>query len=424
MELNKSNILNKYLKQSGSFLTRIVVSVISLLLSVIIVRVYDKNAVSSFFLFVSYTTFLTQVLLFGMTPALNILAANKIRMLDIYREIAKKLCISIPITIITLFIFIKTFNIENVYLLFFATIVNGIINILTELMKGNGAYISSQLYNGGVSTVLFIGLIVLNNFVPFGANVVELYVLSLVLSLGMNYYEWSLKYNKVTMIRICNKNRILFKNILPIYLSTVIVYLFSQMDLWVISKSFEAETIAQYGLAIRLAALLSFSTLSVRAIAASRIPLLINNKMLLQREIHNSCNFSFIVSTMTLLSLLTLGYWLIGIVFGVSYQFSWYILVVFSVGQIVNAATGPCDFLLSHTGHGISLMWITFISFSMLVLMFVVVKFFQADNVFLYCSSVSVVIAVQNLGVMYIAYKKTGILSLPSFKKECTSVER
>ncbi|EDT6888315.1 hypothetical protein AHX85_004381 [Salmonella enterica subsp. enterica] len=417
-------MLNRYLQQSSSFFARIGVSLISMVLSVIIVRVYDKSTVSAFFLFVSYTTFLTQVFLLGMTPFLNILAAKKVRSSSIYKEIIKKLYLSIPITIVVLWGLNETFGIEDIFLLFLATVISGLSSVLTELMKGNGSYVASQLYNGGVSTLLFIILLASNKLLGYDTDIIILYLASLFISSVMNYYQWKLSYNKVHVVDLSLKDKILFKKILPIYLSTVIVYLFSQVDLWVVSKNFDSSVVAQYGLAIRLAALLSFSTLSVRAIAASRIPILIQDKKLLQKEIYCSCNFSFVVSLLTLLSLLILGYWLIGMIFGVDYQYSWFILMIFAVGQIVNAATGPCDFLLSHTGHGISLMWITFISFILLIASFVGIQFLEDKTVFLYCSAVSLIIAVQNLSVVYIAFKKTGILALPYFKREYLRVEK
>lgn len=415
--MNKKALLNKYLQQSSSFMARIAVSIISMVLSVIIVRLYDKSIVSTFFLFVSYTTFLTQVVLLGMTPFLNILAASRIRLADIYIEIAKKMSVSIPMTLLVLYVMIVLMNIEDGNLLFLSTIISALSCFLIELMKGNGAYISAQLYNGGISTIIFIVLLICNRVIHYDASVIELYLLSLIISLVLNYYEWERKYRRVSTVDIAENNKIIFKKIMPIYLSTVIVYLFSQIDLWVVSKNFESSIVAQYGLAIRLAALLSFSTLSVRAIAANRIPMLIKNKVQLQKEIYHSCNFSFIVSVFTLLSLLILGYWLIGIVFGSSYQFSWYILIVFSIGQIVNAATGPCDFLLSHTGHGISLMWITIISFIVLVACLASIQIVEIKSVFLYCGVVSAIIALQNISVVYIAYKKTGIIALPCFKR-------
>ncbi|EBJ1412240.1 hypothetical protein DSS92_23865 [Salmonella enterica subsp. enterica] len=395
-----------------------------MVLSVIIVRVYDKSTVSAFFLFVSYTTFLTQVFLLGMSPFLNILAAKKIRPSSIYKEIIKKLYISIPITVVVLWGLNETFEIEGVCLLFLATVISGLSCVLTELMKGNGLYIASQLYNGGVNTLLFIILLASNKLLGHDTSVLILYLISLLISLVMNYYQWQSSYNKVYVIDISQEDKIIFNKILPIYLSTVVIYLFSQVDLWVVSKNFDSSIVAQYGLAIRLAALLSFSTLSVRAIAASRIPLLIHDKKLLQKEIYYSCNFSFVVSLLTLLSLLVLGYWLIGMIFGADYQYSWFILMIFAVGQIVNAATGPCDFLLSHTGHGISLMWITFISFILLIASFTGIQFLENKNVFLYCSVVSFIIAVQNLSVVYMAFKKTGILALPYFKREYLRVEK
>ncbi|HFZ8048228.1 TPA: hypothetical protein ACIO8U_004459, partial [Salmonella enterica subsp. enterica serovar Waycross] len=164
-------MLNRYLQQSSSFFARIGVSLISMVLSVIIVRVYDKSTVSAFFLFVSYTTFLTQVFLLGMSPFLNILAAKKIRPSSIYKEIIKKLYISIPITVVVLWGLNETFEIEGVCLLFLATVISGLSSVLTELMKGNGLYIASQLYNGGVNTLLFIILLASNKLLGHDTSV-------------------------------------------------------------------------------------------------------------------------------------------------------------------------------------------------------------------------------------------------------------
>ncbi|EAT7327153.1 hypothetical protein FFV60_22550, partial [Salmonella enterica] len=160
-------MLNRYLQQSSSFFARIGVSLISMVLSVIIVRVYDKSTVSAFFLFVSYTTFLTQVFLLGMTPFLNILAAKKVRSSSIYKEIIKKLYLSIPVTIVVLWGLNETFEIEDIFLLFLATVISGLSSVLTELMKGNGSYVASQLYNGGVSTLLFIILLASNQLLGY-----------------------------------------------------------------------------------------------------------------------------------------------------------------------------------------------------------------------------------------------------------------
>src|SRR5699024_6306323 len=85
---------------------------------------------------------------------------------------------------------------------------------------------------------------------------------------------------------------ITYSIILPIFISTVIVYMFSQIDLWFVSRLFDNDVVAQYGLAIRLTAVLSFSTLSVRAIAAARIPKLMNDIQALQKDVSLSCLFS------------------------------------------------------------------------------------------------------------------------------------
>ncbi|EFF2584856.1 O163 family O-antigen flippase, partial [Escherichia coli] len=134
---------------------------------------------------------------------------------------------------------------------------------------------------------------------------------------------------------------ITYSIILPIFISTVIVYMFSQIDLWFVSRLFDNDVVAQYGLAIRLTAVLSFSTLSVRAIAAARIPKLMNDIQALQKDVSLSCLFSFLVSLVILSGIALFGKLFIGLVYGNSYELTWYVLLIFSFGQMINAATGP-----------------------------------------------------------------------------------
>lgn len=409
-------MLNIIFQQSRSFVARVVVSFISVIVSIVIVRFYNKSDVSHFFLFISYTTFLSQVFLLGMTPFLNILAANKVDVKDIYREVMRKLIFSLPVTVILTFILLEFFGGIGLYQIIGATVLAGFSNILTELMKGDGSYIKSQLYNGGVTNIIFVFLLVLFKLVNFDKpllNIISVYLLSNILAMIFNFYSWEKRYRKNICHRIMDSERILFSRILPIYLSTVFVYLFSQIDLWFVSKFFESNIVAQYGLAIRLAALLSFSTLSVRAIAASRIPKLIHDRQSLQNEIKQSCKFSLAISVVTLVFLIVFGKWVISFVYGSDYALAWYILIFFSFGQLINAASGPCDFLLSHTGHGIALMWITIFCFLLLIVLFVCIYMSGVSNVFYFCMSVSIVIAMQNIITVYIAYKKTGVVSLP-----------
>lgn len=410
-------MFSQLIQQSSSFIARILVSLISLLLSVVIVRLYTKAIVGDFFLLTSYSTVLAQVFLFGMAPALNIMSSRGAQLKKILLEVTKKNIISalcmLLCGLILLFFFAKVDYLSLILL----SLLSGVLLIICEIMKGQGMFILSQVFNGGLNNLLFLVFIVIliqNKKEADLEEIVGFYALAYVCIIITGAIYLSIKY-KENEARSLTEHIITYSIIIPIFISTVIVYMFSQIDLWFVSRLFDNEVIAQYGLAIRLTAVLSFSTLSVRAIAAARIPKLMSNIQALQEDISLSCLFSFLVSFGILSGIVLFGNFFIGLIYGNGYELTWYVLLIFSFGQMINAATGPCDYLLSHTGHGRYLMMITLVSFLLLMVLLSIITL-RFNSVFLFCSAVSFTICLQNLIIMYVAYKKTGVISLPLIK--------
>ncbi|HEC5190894.1 TPA: O163 family O-antigen flippase, partial [Escherichia coli] len=182
------------------------------------------------------------------------------------------------------------------------SLLSGVLLIISELMKGQGMYILSQIFNGGLNNILFLILIVV--FIPNKEetdleDIIYFYALAYMCVIVGGSIYLRIKY-KVSKSKGLIDDVITYSIILPIFISTVIVYMFSQIDLWFVSRLFDNDVVAQYGLAIRLTAVLSFSTLSVRAIAAARIPKLMNDIQALQKDVSLSCLFSFLVSLVIL----------------------------------------------------------------------------------------------------------------------------
>ncbi|MBE4862913.1 MATE family efflux transporter [Enterobacter hormaechei] len=410
-------MFSQLIQQSSSFVARILVSLISLLLSVVIVRLYTKDIVGDFFLLTSYSTVLAQVFLFGMAPALNIMSSRGAQLKKIILEVTKKNIISALCMLLCGLILLFFFARVDYSSLILLSLLSGVLLIICEIMKGQGMFILSQVFNGGLNNLLFLGFIVIliqnKKEVDF-EEIIAFYALAYVCIIITGAIYLFIKY-KENEARSLTENIITYSIIMPIFISTVIVYMFSQIDLWFVSRLFDNEVVAQYGLAIRLTAVLSFSTLSVRAIAAARIPKLMSNIQALQKDISLSCLFSFLVSFAILSGIVLFGNFFIGLIYGNGYELTWYVLLIFSFGQMINAATGPCDYLLSHTGHGRYLMMITLVSFILLMVLLSIITL-RFNSVFLYCCAVSFTICLQNLIIMYVAYKKTGVISLPMIK--------
>ncbi|EFA1035173.1 O163 family O-antigen flippase, partial [Escherichia coli] len=157
-------MFSQLIQQLSSFVARILVSLISLLLSVIIVRLYTKDIVGDFFLLTSYSTVLAQVFLFGMAPVLNIMSSKGVQLNKIVIEIAKKNVVSMLCMFLCGLIILAFFAKVDYSSLIVLSLLSGVLLIISELMKGQGMYILSQIFNGGLNNILFLILIVV--FIP------------------------------------------------------------------------------------------------------------------------------------------------------------------------------------------------------------------------------------------------------------------
>lgn len=406
------DLIKNYKDQILSLMTRVFISGIGFLVSILIVKFYQKDTVGMYFLFLSQSNFIAQVFLFGSAPYLNILTAKGVKNKGIAVFILKVFSISTILSLFISYLCSQYYDYLNYIYLVSVSFVLSLVLVMSELLKGNKQYIFSQLFVGGVPNLIFAVIISIKYYMHSAGeinDILMLWAFSNLITLFFSMFIYR-KYYK-------NKNldciKINIYELLPIYFSSLAVYAFSQLDLWIIADRFNINVTAEYALAIKLTVLLTFTTLSIRAICASQIPRLINKKNELQEEITKACAFSCFVSVGVFLILLIFGKYLISSFFGISYTMTYNILIILSFGQIVNATTGPCDYLLTHTGNGHYLFKITLISLSILIILLSLVSILNANNIYHYCVSVALVVSIQNIMIVYTAYKRTGILSLP-----------
>ncbi|HGT0850734.1 TPA: hypothetical protein ACMUVD_005215, partial [Enterobacter kobei] len=176
-------MFSQLIQQSSSFAARILVSLISLLLSVVIVRLYTKAIVGDFFLLTSYSTVLAQVFLFGMAPALNIMSSRGTQLKKILLEVTKKNIISTLCTLLCGLILLLFFAKVDYSSLILLSLLSGVLLIICEIMKGQGMFILSQVFNGGLNNLLFLVFIVIliqNKKEAVLEEIIEFYALAYV----------------------------------------------------------------------------------------------------------------------------------------------------------------------------------------------------------------------------------------------------
>ncbi|QLQ65045.1 MULTISPECIES: hypothetical protein [Providencia] len=401
-----------YKTQLQSLFVRLFVSAIGFLVSIIIVRLYSKEIVSDYFLYVSFGNLCAQILTFGCTPTINKLASEGVSFKKIiYKYITqyKPYFIFFVVSLLiisSLYSQLKLLSLAVVSILLFALLIQ------SEILKGRGDYLYSQLFTGAISNILFlmISIFLNKNFNITIHELILIWCISLIFS-NLLCILVNSKYNQNKDIRgnLFDKNKTQ-----KIYISMVIVYCFSQIDLWVVASFFDENIIAQYALSTRLALLLTFPLMAARNITASKIPIYINkDKAILQQEISKSCLFSFCISTLVLLFIIFFGKFIIQAIYSSEYDLVFYLLLIFAVGQLINSLTGPCDQLLTHTNQEYIYLKLTIFSFILLLFFILTLYILDCKNIYYYAFSVSFVIIIQNILISFYVYKRLHIISLP-----------
>jgi O-antigen/teichoic acid export membrane protein len=151
----------------------------------------------------------------------------------------------------------------------------------------------------------------------------------------------------------------------PLLLTTqLLALLVSQSDVWVFGLAATPEQIAQYGLAARLAQLVSLPHLVLNGVLP---PLMASRVREQQRDaLERVIRMSVAAATVPALGLALLflfgGGEILAIAFGGIYRDAAPVLAILAAGNVVNVVCGPCSQLLIMSGHQRTLNLITLVN--------------------------------------------------------------
>jgi O-antigen/teichoic acid export membrane protein len=159
---------------------------------------------------------------------------------------------------------------------------------------------------------------------------------------------------------------------LPLLLASVLQYLSTRADMWVLRGFRSAEEIALYGAAMRLAALTAFPLLIANAVVPPMIAELhaLRRTRRLQRAVRATTAACAVPATGALLLFLLFGRAILRLVYGTSagdYGDGAAILSVLALANAVHVWLGPCRLTLAMTGHQTIMMLLTLVCAMMTV---------------------------------------------------------
>lgn len=147
----------------------------------------------------------------------------------------------------------------------------------------------------------------------------------------------------------------------PLGATNVLLLLFSQADVLILGALRDSESVALYGAAARLVAVLALSLNVVNLTVAPFIAELgaQQRKAELERMLRRTATLTGWSAFVLLLLLAWQGHWLLEMVFGATYADAVRILVILAAGQTINVLAGSCGTALAMFGHNNLLLGIT-----------------------------------------------------------------
>ncbi|GAB6988090.1 lipopolysaccharide biosynthesis protein [Paenibacillus pini] len=223
-----------------------------------------------------------------------------------------------------------------------------------------GGVLSNVLYIGCLGTVMLLGIHQLHL-----STVVFMVSLTLLLNclLGALVLRNRLKLlphddnARVPEVERVNRSMI-FRVSFPIMLSNVAVFFLTSTDLWILGIFKNADQVAIYGSAVRLIATINFFGVLLNLVMATVISDKNASGQLkeLEKTGKSVTTLLTLPAIVLVLIFILFGKTILGIVFGPFYSQAESILIVLSIGQVINLLVGPSALILTLTGNEKSML--------------------------------------------------------------------
>jgi O-antigen/teichoic acid export membrane protein len=150
----------------------------------------------------------------------------------------------------------------------------------------------------------------------------------------------------------------------PLLVTNLTIFVFMQADLWIIGIFRTHQEVAMYGAALRLVKIVILPLAIVNAVIAPHIATLYaqERRRELQLMLRASATLASIPALLALLMFTLFGGPTLALVYGDYYRGAAPILVLLSLGQMVNMWTGSCAMILTMTRHEMAMMVIAVVS--------------------------------------------------------------
>ncbi len=201
----------------------------------------------------------------------------------------------------------------------------------------------------------------------------------------------------------------LFNESWPLWVNSLMLFVATQADIWILSATTSPQDVAVYGAATRLILFVTMPLLIANAVLPPFIAELnvSGTKADLQRTLQGIATVTGVPALLVIIAFLLIGRQILGLVFGDFYQVAYPVLALLCIGQGANVLAGSCGFTLIMTGYQRDAMIITVLTSVLLISGGVLVT--PRYGVIGLSACVAAAIAIQNILLLATARYRVGV---------------
>lgn len=236
-------------------------------------------------------------------------------------------------------------------------------NLVPEALRAFRAFLAVSVYDGLLANFLLVaalGVVLLADGSPDAADVMALSVATAAMAIAPAV--WAIHHK----LRRLDHEPLRIHNPLEpaMWLVTVGRALLAQLDLLLVGALATSSEVATYAVPFRLALFVGFPLIVVNQV----VPPLIaswhagGRVERLERTLRATAGLALIGATAIALVFVVGGKLIIGELFGAKYEDGYTILLILSIGQVLQTHAGSCGFALMMTGHQRAYAWLLAVS--------------------------------------------------------------
>ncbi len=284
--------------------------------------------------------------------------------------------------------------------------------LIAEIFRGFHDIRFATIFGGLITSLLSAALFLALWFFQRSGNLEQIIILALLASASSVVVSIIILRRRVLELPK-SSNVIDIKDILiiswPLWITSLTLIILTQVDIWVLGMFRTQEEVAIYGATVKFMGLVVMPLVIVNLVVPPVIAELYSQGKIekLERALRTTATIAAIPSFVVLGILVIFGGPILGLIYGSFYSEGSYILIILSVGQLVNVWAGSCGLALMLTGHQLTMMSITIFCGMWVVLgAWWLVPSYGGEGV---AAAAATGMFLQNLLMLFFAKKKIGV---------------